>query len=67
MKKSNFLSKTVQRISREELRKIAGGTNRGCPPCGSPFLSSENGGACAFVGPQGQICSGTVIRRQCCI
>ncbi|WP_340064702.1 hypothetical protein [Ascidiimonas aurantiaca] len=66
MKKSNFLTGSLKPISRNELRKIAGGTGRGCPPCGSPFLSSGTG-RCAFVGPNGQICRGTVIQGQCCI
>ena len=64
MKKSNFLSKTVQRISRDELRKIAGGSS-GCSGCGSPFLDSGNGD-CAFSSG-GLICFGTVRGNRCCV
>ena len=66
MKKSNFLSKTGQRISREELRKIGGGIGSGCPRCGSPFLDSGNG-QCFFAGPNGQLCPGFIRGNQCCL
>ncbi|WP_340064703.1 hypothetical protein [Ascidiimonas aurantiaca] len=64
MKKRNLLSGNVKRISRSELRKIAGG-NSGCSGCGSPFLDSGTG-QCAFRSG-GQICFGTVQGSRCCV
>ena len=67
MKKSNFLSDTIQRIARNELRKIAGGSTRGCFGCTSEFLVDPLGQRCGFPGPSGEICRGTVVNGQCCV
>ena len=66
MKKRNLLSTGVQRISRNELRKIVGGNQNKCG-CSSQFLSQEGGTACGFFGPGGQICTGTIVNGQCCV
>ena len=67
MKKSIFLLNDLQRISRDELRKIGGGSTPGCSGCDSVFVGSISGGLCAFRGPNGEVCFGTVVRGQCCV
>ena len=67
MKKSIFLLKGLQRISRDELREIGGGSTSGCSGCNSLFLVSVGGDFCAFRGPNGEVCFGTVIRDTCCV
>ena len=66
MKKSIFLLKDLQRISRDELRKIGGGSTPGCFGCSFQFLTGIDGVFCAFLGPDGDTCNGTVIRDRCC-
>ena len=63
MKKNIFLLKGLQRISRNELRKIGGG-NGDCSVCGAPILSFDDG-ECVFAGGT-QFCRGFITDGLCC-
>ncbi|WP_340064704.1 hypothetical protein [Ascidiimonas aurantiaca] len=67
MKKSIFLLNDLLRISRGELRKIAGGSTRECFGCVSEYLIGAFGQRCGFLAPSGEICRGTVRDGQCCV
>ena len=64
MKKSIFLLKNLQRISRDELRKIGGGDDR-CSGC-SPLSNPTPDGFCVLRTPCGLACLGSVVGDQCC-
>jgi len=66
MKKSIFLLKDLQRISRNELRKIAGGAGE-CSGCSPFFVLEPPGEPCGFRGPSEQICSGVIVNSRCCV
>ncbi|WP_340064701.1 hypothetical protein [Ascidiimonas aurantiaca] len=58
MKKSNFLTGSLKPISRNELRKIAGGSGP-CTSCSLVFTDPGTG-FCSFM-DQGELCLGRLL------
>ena len=66
MKKNSLFKGKIKSISREELRKIAGGTGNDCPSFSYEFIVSDNNAQlCAFRGPNGRICIGIIMNGKC--